>query len=74
MLMFFQTFFQITLVILNVIFYILKTENFQDGSMSHSVRSYTLDENNVLRYLNVIGTIEFQPFQALAESHHIFVK
>ncbi|VVC32657.1 Hypothetical protein CINCED_3A003228 [Cinara cedri] len=47
--------------------------NYQDGSMSHSVRTYTLDEHNVIRYLNVIGTIEFQPFQALAESHHIFV-
>jgi len=42
--------------------------------MSHSVRAYTLDENNVIRYLNVVGTVEFQPFQALAESHHIFVK
>lgn len=42
--------------------------------MSHSVRNYNLDEMNVIRYLNSIGTVEFQPFQALAESHHIFVK
>lgn len=61
-------------VLLNIIRNILKTMNFQDGSMSYSVRSYILNENNILRYLNVIGTVEFQPFQALAESHHIFVK
>lgn len=42
--------------------------------MSHSVRSYTLEENNLIRNLNVIGTVEFQPFQALAEAHHIFIK
>uniref|UniRef100_A0A2S2QLT4 Vitellogenin-6 n=1 Tax=Sipha flava TaxID=143950 RepID=A0A2S2QLT4_9HEMI len=47
--------------------------NYQNGSMSHSVRTYTLDETNTIQYLNVIGTVEFQPFQALAESHHIFV-
>ncbi|KAL5242146.1 hypothetical protein ACI65C_009556 [Semiaphis heraclei] len=47
--------------------------SYQDGSMSHSVRDYNLDEINVIRYLNVIGTVEFQPFQALAESHHIFL-
>lgn len=48
--------------------------HFQDGSMIHSVRTYTLDENNVVHNLIVIGIAEFQPFQALAESHHIFVK
>ncbi|CAI6359639.1 unnamed protein product [Macrosiphum euphorbiae] len=46
---------------------------YQDGSMSHSVRNYNLDEMNVIQYLNIIGTVEFQPFQALAEYHHIFV-
>ncbi|XP_050428218.1 uncharacterized protein LOC126838118 [Adelges cooleyi] len=47
--------------------------NYQDGSISHSVRSYTLDDKNIIRRLNVIGTVEFQPFQALAEAHRIFV-
>lgn len=42
--------------------------------MSNSVRTYTLNENNTIRYLNIMGAVEFQPFQALAESHHIFVK
>ncbi|XP_050534022.1 uncharacterized protein LOC126901548 isoform X2 [Daktulosphaira vitifoliae] len=47
--------------------------NYQDGSISHSIRHYSLDDKDIINRINVIGTIEFQPFQALAEAHRIFV-